>query len=258
VTDPTKTPTQGQGKVLSEHDIADYFWLRALDGQDRSDYAFHRKRWAFLLAQVDPLVELSRAHAAVGRLRILDIGVSLQTDLLRNNYPDIPVDTLDIVENSKVRRSDDQHLTFDLNDLYDRDSWPQIGPYDVIVMCEVIEHLYTAGRVALSFLAEILRPGGFIFLQTPNAVALHKRIQMAAGRNPYMGLDHSRQSPGHFHEFTVAELGDIARQAGLDVFEVSVHNYFSASRPLSIVYNRVGEMLPSALRAGISMTLSKP
>lgn len=247
------------GKVLSEDDIADYFWPRSLGGQDRADYSFHRRRWAFLLTQVDRLVEMRRAAAGEQALRILDIGVSLQTELLRHNYPDIPVDTLDIVERDKHLRPGERHVTFDLNDLYGgTENWPQIGPYDVIVMAEVIEHLYTAGRIALSFLAETMHPGAFAFLQTPNAVALHKRLQMLSGRNPYMSLDEDRLAPGHFHEYTVAELDDTARQAGLQVFEVSLHNYFTASRPLAMIYNHVCEKLPGTLRGGISMTLRKP
>jgi Methyltransferase domain len=245
--------------VLSEDDIADYFWTRSLGGQDRADYSFHRRRWAFLLTQVERLVELRRGVAGEESLRILDIGVSLQTDLLRHNYPDIPVDTLDIVESVKDLRPGERHVTFDLNDLYGgTENWPQIGPYDVIVMAEVIEHLYTAGRIALSFLAEIMRPGAFVFLQTPNAVALHKRLRMLSGRNPYMSLDGDRLAPGHFHEYTVTELSETALQAGLEVFEISLHNYFTASRPLAAIYNRVCGKLPGTFRAGISMTLRKP
>ena len=249
----------GVGKALSEGDIADYFWTRSLGGQDRADYAFHCRRWAFLLGQVDRLVELRRGVAREESLRILDVGVSLQTDLIRHNYPDIPVDSLDIVESVKDLRANERHVTFDLNDLYGGpDDWPQIGPYDVIVMAEVIEHLYTAARIALSFLAEIMRPGGFALVQTPNAVALHKRLQMLGGHNPYMSLDEDRLAPGHFREYTVAELSETARQAGLEVFEISLHNYFTASRPLAAIYNRVCESLPGTLRAGISMTLRKP
>ena len=77
----------------SEDEILDYFWPRALDGYDRSDLAFHIHRWAYLLSEVDRLVT---AVAGKTDARILDIGPSLQTDLLRANYPAVPVDTLDV------------------------------------------------------------------------------------------------------------------------------------------------------------------
>ena len=101
----------------------------------------------------------------------------------------------------------DIHVQYDLNDLYHRERWPQIGPYDVIVMGEVIEHLYTGASTVLAGLATIVKPNGSLFLQTPNAAALHKRIQLAAGRNPYMSLEEERTDPPHFHEFTVRRAG---------------------------------------------------
>jgi hypothetical protein len=81
---------------------------------------------------------------------------------------------------------------------------------------------------------------------------------MLSGRNPYMSLDEDRLAPSHFREYTVAQLGDIARQAGLEVFEVSLHNYFTADRPLAAIHNRLSEKLPGTFRAGISITLRKP
>lgn len=42
-------------------------------------------------------------------------------------------------------------------------------------------------------------PGGFLLIQAPNAVALHKRIEMLSGRNPYIDLTTTtRDSPPAF------------------------------------------------------------
>jgi hypothetical protein len=128
----------------------------------------------------------------------------------------------------------------------------------VIVMCEVIEHLYTGASTVLAGLASIVKPHSSLFLQTPNAAALHKRIQLAMGKNPYMSLEEERMDPPHFHEFTVGELAEAARQAGWQVAGVETHNGFSRNTPLSDVYNRVCAALPASLRAGISMTLTMP
>ena len=249
----TATP---HGKVLTEGDLADYVWPLRLSGQDRADLAFHGPRWVNLLRHVDALVEAARAGG--GELRILDIGPSLQTDVLRHNYPDLPVDTLDLKADGRAPRAQDVHVQYDLNDLYHRERWPRIGPYDVIVMCEVIEHLYTGVETVLGGIASIMKPGGALFLQTPNAAALHKRIQLAAGRNPYMALDEDRLQPPHFHEFTPKELAAAAERAGLRVTDVEMHNDFTRNSLLSDVYNRVCAMLPGSFRAGISMTLTKP
>jgi 2-polyprenyl-3-methyl-5-hydroxy-6-metoxy-1,4-benzoquinol methylase len=239
------------GKVISEADIADYFWPRDLGGQSRSDLAFHSVRWAHLLAQVDRLVErLPDADAA----RILDIGVSLQTELLKHNYPGA-VDTLDIDEDNVQRAEGEQHRLLDLNELYYRERTPALGPYDVIVMCEVIEHLYTPSVNVLAGVASWLAPGGYLFIQTPNAVALHKRLKALAGYNPYMDLSAgTRTSPPHFREYTKAELISAGHNAGLEVLNVDARNYFTGRRPGTQAYNWLCERLPPTLRAGLSVT----
>jgi 2-polyprenyl-3-methyl-5-hydroxy-6-metoxy-1,4-benzoquinol methylase len=242
-------------KVLTEHDIADYFWKRELGGQNRSDLAFHSVRWAHLLAHVDGLAgRLGSEHSP----RILDIGVSLQTELLKHNYPG-HVDTLDIDDDDVERGEGESHHLLDLNDLYYEDRWPPLGPYDLIVMCEVIEHLYTPSVRVLAGVASWLAPGGFLFVQTPNAVALRKRIEAVAGRNPYMDLSEgTRTSPPHFREYTKSELIAAGREAGLEVVDVDARNYFSGSRRGAVLYNRVCERLPPTFRAGLSVTYRRP
>jgi trans-aconitate methyltransferase len=242
-------------KVLTVGDIIDYFWPRELVGQHRADMAFHTVRWAHLLGHVDALVnQIPDDH----RPRILDIGVSLQTELLRHNYPG-SVDTLDIDESETELTGGEQDHLFDLNDLYYKDRWPQFEPYDVIVMCEVIEHLHTSSIEVLAGVASWMKPGGYLFVQTPNAVALHKRVTALAGKNPYMDLaGGTPTSPPHFREYTIAELIANGQAAGLEVVAHDARNYFTGRRRGSDLYNRLCEELPPSLRAGLSVTYRRP
>jgi hypothetical protein len=241
-------------KILNVGDIADYFWPRAMAGQDRADMAFHTVRWAYLLAQVDQLVN---QRSPDGKVRILDIGVSLQTRLLRHNYPGC-VDTLDIVDSDPNPGDGQQSQIFDLNDLYYEERRPALGPFDVIVMCEVIEHLYTPSITVLGSIAQWLAPGGYLFIQTPNAVALHKRVKALAGRHPYMDLsDGTRDAPPHFREYTMGELISAGRSAGLDVVHHEAHNYFTGRKTGTGLYNALCERLPPSFRAGLSITYQR-
>lgn len=249
--------SQATARVLTVRDVEDFFYHQPLEGLDRHTMAFHLQRWAYLLQAVDRLVTQARQRRGSDGLRILDIGEGMQTELLRANYPDIPVHVLDLVDADRKRRDFDEYHHYDLNDLYFEDRWPQVGPYDVIVMAEVIEHLHTGASVALKGMASLLGKGGYLFVQTPNAVALHKRLQMLVGRNPYMDLDLPRETPPHYREYTLPELIDAGDSCGLRTVESARRNYFTRNTVVSQVYNEIANRLPAPLRAGISISYAK-
>lgn len=242
--------------IKTPGDIVDFFYPRPLVGQERSNLAFHIERYAYLLDRVGRLLE-QRTAAGRTEQRLLDVGVSQQTLLLQANHPAVPVDTLDLFESGRELRPGERHYVFDLNRSADASLPAEAGPYDVIVLAEVIEHLHLDGSIALRALADRLADGGFVFLQTPNAVALHKRLKHLIGRNPAMELTSENATSPHFHEYTVAELRRAAERAGLRTVDVDLRNYFTRPTALSKTYNAVAQRLHPSLRAGISMTLQK-
>src|SRR5205823_6516869 len=107
---------------------------------------------------------------------------------------------------------------FDLNDAQSEDTWRRDIPrYDVVVMAEVIEHLYTAPELVLGFLKTLVADNGLVIIQTPNAAALSKRLKLLFGRNPYELIRVDTTNPGHFREYTSRELIRIAEGAGFEV-----------------------------------------
>lgn len=172
---------------------------------------YHARRFAFLL---DAVATVARPDSA-----ILDIGRSPFTAMLEQRYAD--VSTLGFGPDA------DNHIVYDLNNA----ATGRIATerqYDVIVFAEVIEHLYTAPETVLARLGEILAPGGVIIVQTPNAVDLIKRIKLLVGRNPYERIRTDTTNPGHFREYTKAELFEVARAAGYEVLSHSFAEYFGS------------------------------
>src|SRR5262245_6042356 len=133
------------------------------DRQPNTGYvAFHRPRFEFVLAVL-------RRHVAVGSPRILDIGRSHLTTLIAESFR-TRVDSLGLEPDEELATG--SHHCFDLNDAQHPERWRRdLGPYDVVVFAEVIEHLYTAPELVLPFLAHLLAPGGLLLLQTPNAAS---------------------------------------------------------------------------------------
>jgi SAM-dependent methyltransferase len=157
------------------------------------------------------------------------------------------VDTLGFAHPLFPPRDGERHIEADLN------APPGDGDtsYDLVVAAEVIEHLHSSPVTVLRHLASWARPGGWVLLQTPNAVALHKRLRMLAGRNPIEPIRLDPSNPGHFHEYTLGELRDAAREAGLGVGGWRTANYFGSNR----AYAALGRVLPPSLRHGITIWL---
>jgi SAM-dependent methyltransferase len=82
------------------------------------------------------------------------------------------------------------------------------GSFDVVLFCEIIEHLLMDPVQALSEISRILKPGGELVLTTPNVSRLENVAKMIAGENiydPYSGFGpygrHNREYNRHelFH-----------------------------------------------------------
>ena len=236
-------------RPYTEEDILNYFRAHELDESIREYLRFHAKRYVFLLSKVDSL-----EHQ-----RILDIGPSFQTTLMRKLYPDSVVDTLGFLDTRFPRRQNDRHIDFDLNDCLNQECWPALeAPYDVVVMAEVLEHVYTAARPVLTFVGSLLRPGGVLIIQTPNAVNLGRRISTLRGRNPFGMIREEKKNPGHFCEFTIGDLSRATESANLRVEEATLTNYFGSQGYRKSIYEALCSILPGDLRDGITLLARKP
>lgn len=211
--------------------------------------SFHARRYSYLLAEAAAAVQVSSP-------RILDIGVSFQTALLRDLFVEGTVDTLGF-EDSRwfPPRGRERHIPMDLNSVQDRNRHA-LDPYTLVVCAEVIEHLYTPPRLVLDCIREWIAPGGKLLLQTPNPVSLGKRLALLRGVSPFEPIRESPGNPGHFCEYTVEAVRRIAEAAGYRVEKLTVSNYFGRQGIGSRLYNAVCRLLPEEFRDGITVRLA--
>lgn len=224
------------------------------------EYAlYHAPRYAVLL-------KLVKEFAPAENPKILDVGISEFADMVRDTLG-CDVDTLDIFPPQPMERG--TQYQFDLNDCDKPELWPTGLPsYDVVVLAEVVEHLYASPLHAFRLFRSLLKPGGVLLVQTPNAVALHKRVKMLFGRNPYMLIHEQEKHAGHVREYTLRELEDYARQAGYDVVRSLRLGYFDYRyighagvhvSPLKArLANLVANYAPPTLRPGLTLVLRRP
>ena len=244
-------------------EIVDFFRNRGLQESAQSYIGSHAKRYAFLFEHV------ARVRAALTQpaVTILDIGPSFFTELLRQAFPRDAVITLGFDSQQSrgghfplgIRHEPTTHFTFDLNDSLDRKHWIQVPEADLVILAEVLEHLYTSPQHVLRFVRSLMAPGGYLFLQTPNAATLKKRMKLLWGVNPFEMIREDRDNPGHFREYTSQELRTLVKAAGFEIVTVTLSNYHSHDSSKSILSRTFRPLFSYPnFRRGITMTLQNP
>lgn len=239
---------------MSPAEILSYFTDAGTGDGGMGYVRYHHRRYAELLAMV------TRYDAVDGPVSILDVGPGFQTRLLRRVSPmKRAVDTLGYLPpHAGEGRPGDRHHDFNLNDAFYPDRW--IAPertYDLVIVAEVIEHLYTSPVDVFLFLATFLKPGGRLLIQTPNGCSAIKRWHMLKGRYPFPLVRQRDNAPHHFREYSREELIVCGQEADLAVEEVRMRNYFSSDRLKHRFLAAVTDFLPGGLRAGITVVYRK-
>lgn len=242
--------------LQTQADILAHFADWPLDENWQNYLKVQSKRYLFLCQQVDSLMGQIRSEIAAESVRILDIGPRFESEILRQLYPEVTIHTLGFDEHMFQARSGEKHHVFDLNECKSPHKWPQIGTCNLIIMAEVVEHLYTAPTWILKWIRSLMTHNSFLIIQTPNACALGKRLRMLRGQHPYQLLRED-DYPGHFREYTKNELIELGRQSRLKVVETSMNNYFDSGSIKDKIYNGVCDLLPGEFREGITMIFKK-
>jgi SAM-dependent methyltransferase len=105
--------------------------------------------------------------------------------------------------------------------------------FDVVVMCEVLEHLNFNPLPLLKEINRILTPDGLFYLSLPNFARTKNRLTVLRGEAPGQGVGdfyeqldpaHPAISNGHWREYTMPEIRKMLEPLG---FRLQEHYYFS-------------------------------
>lgn len=208
-------------------------------------WEYHQDRYQLLLSKVGSPAS------------ILVVGPSYETLALVEKFPTARIDTLGVFD-ARYATTLGVHLPMDLNDCADPQRWPAPAPYDLVVAGEVIEHLQTSPPVVFRFFRSLLRPGGELIVQTPNAASLAKRWALLRGRNPYMMVLDRPDLSQHWREYTLPELLAAARETELEPAGWSLDNCYRMTGRRAAIYLAVNRFTPRILRDCITLTLRRP
>ncbi len=227
--------------------------------EEHSHYAlYHRKRFEFLLRAID------RYNVKGKQARILEIGRGPFTQRLAERFPQqvttlgYPIVQSQIANIEHLSESQVPHLVFDLIHSLDPNRWIQAGPFDLILFTEVLEHLYINAQMVFLFLRSLLSPEGIVICQTPNWANLNNRLKVILGQNPIRMYGSNLLEPGHFREFTRADMFSIGADTGLRVVEHQFQNYFGSHHWATPYFDCVGALIPSLRRGQTAVYQNTP
>ena len=211
--------------------IIDYFSEKNIEDSSMSYLKTHAKRYACMLHEIKKI----RYNIKDKPIVSLDIGPSFFTELYRVEFNEDKLYTLGLSSEKyrgghlpiEINYNEELHCHFNLNNLQYSDNLSKKLPkFDIVIMAEVIEHLYTAPEIILSCIRNITKQNGYIFILTPNAASLSKRMKlMFRGQNPYEMIRINHCNPGHYREYTSSELYNLFKKLSFEICNLEHTNY---------------------------------
>lgn len=122
--------------------------------------------------------------------------------------------------------------------------------YDVVICCEVVEHMETDPMYMLAEVNRVLKPNGRLLLTTPNAVSSRGIAKVVREVEPYFFMQYNKNGNYHRHnyEYSVLTLTTVLVAAGFsgkvwteDLFEDPLHDDVDKLRTLGYELKNVGD-----------------
>lgn len=165
---------------------------------------------------------------------VLDFGRSGLTETLSTYYKDLTTIGFPLESDTGGHRETTPldhipHILCDLTKAEELSLWPQSEKkFDLIVFCEVVEHVPVAPEYQILLLSSLLKKGGQLLISTPNAVNWYNRLKMLLGRNPFEKIRFNLSNPGHFREYTTKEIAAWAAATDLTLLDMELKNFGEA------------------------------
>jgi predicted SAM-dependent methyltransferase len=247
--------------MKKDTEIEERFSHLDLDDESRVYLHVQSKRYLYLLGILKGL----RGSLPGPGVSIMDVGPSFFTQVLEEEFSGDTILSLGLDHPEgrgghlpeDVIYDRDHFYYFDLNDSPYPEKWVQVPVCDIVILGEVLEHLYTAPVLILEFIKSFLKEKGYLVIQTPNAAATVKRIKLLVGRNPAETIRDNRDNPGHFREYTKKELISIAGECGFTVTRCELRNCFGGRCRIEDAYIFLNNFMPETFRDGITLVLRK-
>ncbi len=230
------------------------------DANERAYFETHIRRYAGTLDALP--------HAVPGQ-RLLELGAAFHhlTAALLHGKGYEEVRCTDIWEGEPSRKrvlaSRDgkfrDEVTVDNFDLQ-TSPWPYAdGGFDVVLCCEILEHLALDPMAVMAEINRVLKSGGTLFLTTPNLASAHAVEQTLRAESPYCYGQFEvggRATDRHNREYTAAEVAALGAEAGFETISLRTQDFYWPPKPETWLHlARLG--FPLALRGDSTFLMAR-
>ncbi len=113
----------------------------------------------------------------------------------------------------------------------EKDSLPYpAGEFDVVLFCEMLEHLIINPTHALNEIHRVLKPGGYLVLTTPNVLACQNFLKLAIGQNIYDRYSGYGVYGRHNREYTPSEVIHLLQACSFEILTVRIEDIHPHSK----------------------------
>jgi SAM-dependent methyltransferase len=164
------------------------------------------------------------------KIKVLEIGAFLgivSIILAKIGFSVVATDLPIFMKNSRLRQRYKEHgVAWAELDLKDGKIEFAEGAFDLVIMCETLEHLNFNPVPSLFEIRRILRPNGILYLAHPNLAHWGNRKKLLLGQSIHNPIDHFFQQLDptknmivaiHWREYTAQEIRELLGKIGLSI-----------------------------------------
>jgi SAM-dependent methyltransferase len=197
------------------------------------DHCAHPLSMRYLNMALDRLiVTLGMVPRLQGEVRVLELGAMpyFMTALMMRQFPNYRIDLANepdrLKEDGGRARLIHRGEGIDLNLEYrgfnlETDRFPyEDGRFDIVLYCEIIEHMMYDPTHSLYEIHRVLKPGGQMLITTPNAFRYAHYVQFLKGDNIYPPYSGYGPYARHHREFSARELRLLLKECNFEMEEL--------------------------------------
>ncbi|MGA2160299.1 MAG: methyltransferase domain-containing protein [Dehalococcoidia bacterium] len=185
-------------------------------------------------------------------LKLLDIGITPNTFLIKCLYPTYEVSAVDLT-NLMEEGCNKFGIRLDIVDLSSQIMSFDDNYFDVVIFTEVLEHIFAPPSKVLSEVRRVMKSGGLLIFSVPNIATLLNRVRFLFGVTPLPPADDQMKDGwvhghDHIHEYTMREVDVLFKDCKFRVVHKSYFGFVVGSkypRILAFLYNIICNFVPS-------------